>query len=110
MDAWVTNGGVDMLADDAAQVRKIHRACHRLLEIVGESVVRLEGMHDGLYGGLSGRLRFVAPCSQYGRWQATRCPGASSVNWGVSVRQRSTARGQRVWNAQPGGGLAGLGG
>ena len=45
-----------------------------------------------------------------GKWQATRWPGNSSRGSGTSSAQRSAARGQRVRNRQPDGGLTGDGG
>ena len=45
-----------------------------------------------------------------GKWQATRCPGRSSRGSGTSTAHRSAARGQRVRNRQPDGGLIGDGG
>ena len=44
-----------------------------------------------------------------GKWQATLLPGRYSRSSGRSVRQRSTAIGQRGWKRQPDGGLIGLG-
>ena len=44
-----------------------------------------------------------------GKWQATRCPGASSSNGGSCVLQMSCAFQHRVWNRHAGGGLIGLG-
>jgi hypothetical protein len=45
-----------------------------------------------------------------GKWQATKWPGASSRGSGASLAHRSAARGQRVRNRQPDGGLTGDGG
>src|SRR5439155_1262750 len=42
------------------------------------------------------------------RWQAVST-SPSGCNAGTSARQRSTAYGQRLWNAQPEGGLSGEG-
>src|SRR6185312_5956316 len=41
-------------------------------------------------------------------WQATSAPSAA-ISSGRSARQRSLAKGQRGWKAQPGGGSIGLG-
>src|SRR6185437_12578233 len=46
---------------------------------------------------------------QLTRWQDTPWPGAISRKTGLSILQRSSASGQRVWKVQPGGGLIGLG-
>ena len=45
-----------------------------------------------------------------GKWQATDCPAASSRMAGSSSAQRGSARGHRVRNRQPLGGLIGDGG
>ncbi len=60
---------------------------------------------DGSRGARLGRAGSVS-----GKWQATRWPGASSLGSGTSLAHRSTARGQRVRNRQPDGGLIGDGG
>ena len=44
------------------------------------------------------------------RWQATKCLGCISRNSGSTFMHSSTVKGQRVWNTQPEGGFAGLGG
>src|SRR6185503_5157777 len=49
------------------------------------------------------------PLADSCRWQATRLPGAISMSFGASTLQRGITWGQRVWKAQPGGGLTGLG-
>ena len=41
--------------------------------------------------------------ARYARWHAAQTPGRTSRSAGVSLRHRSTASGQRGWNAQPGG-------
>src|SRR5690606_7299605 len=43
------------------------------------------------------------------KWQATPCPPSSSRQGGVFCLQMALAYGQRVWKAQPDGGLAGFG-
>ena len=48
---------------------------------------------------------WAGACSVSGKWQATRWPGASSLGSGTSLAHLSTARGQRVRNRQPDGGL-----
>src|SRR5690242_802597 len=45
-----------------------------------------------------------------GKWQATTCPGASSLGGGSSFAHRSVARGHLVRNRHPLGGLIGDGG
>ena len=41
-------------------------------------------------------------CTQY-RWQAAKCPGASSRQAGATSAQRGRAKGQRGWRPQPAG-------
>src|SRR5579883_809075 len=57
--------------------------------------------------GIAGCGAVGAPSSF--RWQAAKWSSPVSFSAGVSTRQRSKTKGQRVWKRQPLGGLAGLG-
>src|SRR6185312_17359050 len=43
------------------------------------------------------------------RWQAVAWASSSAISFGTSTRQRSIAKGQRVWKRQPSGGCSALG-
>src|SRR5271156_2991308 len=81
-----------------------HRPITRV-EIVAENVTQHTGIIQCRNEIADVYPRASQPGSPCARWQAT-----PSMKAGVSVRQTPTARGQRGWKGQPGGGSIGLGG